>query len=335
MNITVIVCTFNRCEIVAQTLESVAASVLPESVQWEVLVVDNNSTDRTKNVAEDFCRRRPDCFRYIFEPKPGKSSALNAGIRNARSEVLAFLDDDVTVDPAWLRNLTQPLLDAEYAGVGGRTLLQRPFSPPTWLALYGPGGMGGIIAALFDLGEEPCDLDQPPYGVNMAFRRSMFEKYGLFRTDLGPSPSRNIPRPNEDTEFGRRLLAAGERLRYEPAAIVYHPVPDNRLQKSYFLHWWFDFGRAVVVEKGPRTPVWGIPRHFLSIPKMIALTLPLCALRWMRTANPQKRFSAKCLTWATAGQISEAFRMARTANAAANTPAHDQLRSELPGRLNP
>ena len=65
----------------------------------------------------------------------------------------------------------------------------------------------------------------------MAYRKKMFEKYGGFRTDLGPSSDKRIPRPNEDTEFGRRLMAAGERLRYEPSALVYHPVPANRIPK--------------------------------------------------------------------------------------------------------
>jgi hypothetical protein len=78
----------------------------------------------------------------------------------------------------------------------------------------------------------------------MAFRRAMFKKYGLFRTDLGSSPNRNTPRPNEYTEFVLRLLAGGERLYYEPKAVVFHPVPAHRLQKEYFLDWWFDKGRA-------------------------------------------------------------------------------------------
>ena len=89
---------------------------------------------------------------------------------------------------------------------------------------------------------EPIELDQPPFGTNMAFQKKMFEKHGGFRLDLGPRPGSELR--NEDTEFGRRLLAAGERLRYEPSAKVYHRVPEERLTTGYFLKFCFDHGRA-------------------------------------------------------------------------------------------
>src|SRR5215469_9996100 len=196
MNITIILCTYNRCECLAKTLDSTAALRLPESVEWEVLVVDNNSTDRTGEVVEAFCCRYPGRFRYLFEPRQGKSYALNAGIREARGDVLAFMDDDVTVESSWLQNLISPLKDMNRAGSGGRILPQPGFAPPPWLALDGPDNMGGILA-LFNLGDGPGPLDQSPFGTNMAFRRSVFEKYGGFRTDLGPRPGSEIR--NEDT----------------------------------------------------------------------------------------------------------------------------------------
>ena len=108
--------------------------------------------------------------------------------------------------------------------------------------------------------------EEPPYGTNMAFRKEMFEKYGVFRTDLGRCGDSLIG--NEDTEFGRRLMAGGERLRYEPFAVVYHSVPAERLNKRYFRAWWFAFGRAQMREKGPRTRVWGIPRFYFSLPNI-------------------------------------------------------------------
>ena len=233
MNLTVIIVTYNRCQSLAKTLESVAGSSLPESVEWEVLVVDNNSTDQTRQVVEDFRFSYPGRFRYLREPNPGKSYGLNAGILASRGDILAFIDDDVTVESTWLQNLTAILLSGEWAGAGGRILLERNFTPPRWLALDGPWNMGGMLAG-FDLGDKAGELHEAPYGTNMAFHKKMFEKYGLFRTDLGPSPNREIPRPNEDTEFGRRLIAAGERLYYEPSAVVHHPVPQERLKREYF-----------------------------------------------------------------------------------------------------
>jgi glycosyltransferase involved in cell wall biosynthesis len=274
----------------------------------EVLVVDNNSSDQTREIAEDFCRRYPGRFRYIFEPHPGKSFALNTGVREAHGDVLAFTDDDVTVEPTWVQNLTASLNDGEWAGAGGRTLLAHPFSPPRWLTLTGPDNLGYVLAPLFDRGLHPSEFREPPYGANMAFRKEMFGKYGLFRTDLGPSPNPEVPRPSEDTEFGRRLLAAGERLRYEPSAIVYHPVPEDRVQKSYFLTRFFDIGRAILRQSQPGPDILAISRRCFTFFGLISTQLPIDILHWLLSPNRKHRFHQKCETWKTAGQIVESYR---------------------------
>ena len=98
MNISVIISTSNRCESLEKALQSVAASSLPDGLQWEVMVVDNNSHDRTSDVVADFCRRYPGRFRDLFESQPGKSYALNRGIAEAQGEVIAFTDDDIGVE---------------------------------------------------------------------------------------------------------------------------------------------------------------------------------------------------------------------------------------------
>jgi glycosyltransferase involved in cell wall biosynthesis len=314
MTITVILCTYNRSGVLAKALDSLACSRVAEATEWEVLVVDNNSRDQTRAVVKEFCRREPGHFRYLFEPEPGKSYALNRGIREARGEILAFLDDDITVEPDWLQNLASAFNHAEWSGVGGRTVPDRNFSPPGWLPFREPYFFGGILCALFDFGDQPGELHQAPYGANMAFRKTMFEKYGGFRTDLGPSPNREIPRPNEDTEFGRRLMAAGERLWYEPTAIVYHPILEERLNKEYFLSWWFDFGRALIRERGPRPSFYGIPRYYLSIPRMLSTHLPIRVLQWLCTWNPSDRFFKKCWVRMTLGQIVEIYRTSHGLN---------------------
>jgi len=292
----------------AGALESIAASEVPSSITWEALVVDNNSTDRTRDVVEDCCRRYPGRFRYLFEPKPGLSYARNAGIANSRGAVLAFTDDDVIVQPTWLQNLTAASHDSEWAGAGGRILPAQKFTPPPWL----PDNLsdwGGILCAYFDLGDSACELERAPYGANMAFRRSVFAKYGGFRIDLGPRPGSQIR--NDDTEFGRRLLVAGERLRYEPSAIVYHPIPQGRLTREYFYSWWFDYGRAMIRERGERPATWGIPRDYLSLLRFAA-RMPAMTLRWMLAINLQQRFRYKCWVWHAAGQMVELYR--RSAN---------------------
>jgi len=304
MKITVILCTYNRAKTLAKALESISASILPSEIDWEVLVVDNNSRDQTREVAERFCILFPGRFRYLFEPQPGKSHALNAGIREARGSVLAFTDDDVMVEPTWLQKLTTALDTGEWAGVGGRVLPERTFSPPRWIPLRDRYALAPLAVFAPDI--EAGRLSEAPFGANMAFQKRLFEKYGDFRTDLGPRPGSEIR--SEDTEFGDRLLAAGEPLFYEPSAIVYHTVPQERVQKKYFLRWWFDKARADIRASGiPTDAKWfvaGIPLHLF--PRLAAWTL-----RWLVASRPAERFSSKLKVWGVAGTIVECFRLSR------------------------
>jgi glycosyltransferase involved in cell wall biosynthesis len=310
IEITVIVCTYNRCRSLANALESAAALILPDSVQWEVLVVDNNSRDQTREVVEEFCRRYPGRFRYLFEPKQGKSNALNAGIRDARGDILAFTDDDVIVEPAWLDNLTAALRHGDWVGSGGRVVPLWTTSPPSWLSLEAQHALAPL--ANFDLGPDARQLSETPFGCNMAVRKAMFEKYGGFRPDLGPTTESDFrqwshklpPRNSEDSEFGSRLLAAGERLRYEPSAVVSHPVAENRVQKQYFLAWWFEKGRADVLRSG--APAGAKCWH--GIPIRDFGRLMVWVLRWISTVEPRQRFANKVNVWTIAGRMLESYR---------------------------
>lgn len=308
MNITVILCTFNRCQVLANALESVAHSAFPAAVDWEVLVVDNNSTDQTPAVVNSFTQKYPGRFRYLFEPLPGKSRALNAGIREARGALLAFTDDDVIVEPAWLHRLTLPLASGECAGVAGRILPERTFSPPRWIPLNDRDALAPL--AIFNPDREAGPIHTSPYGANMAFQKCVLEKYGGFRTDLGPEPGSGNPQKSEDSELGQRLLTAGERLRYEPAALVYHSVPPHRARKKYFLAWWFDKARADVIAFGiPADTKWLV----VGVPFYLFPRFAMWALRWMVAFEPSRRFTCKLKVWWLAGTIRECFRQSTAA----------------------
>lgn len=315
MKITVILCTYNRCQSLRTALNSTAALVLPESVEWEILVVDNNSKDQTRDTVQDFCARYPGRFRYVFEPRPGKSNALNTGLRESHADVFAFLDDDIEVDPHWLHNLTAALHNGAWAGAAGRIIPQWSCPPPRWLAPDSRYAAGPLVS--FHPSTEAGQLNTGPIGTNMAFHREMFEKYGGFRTDLGPCPDAEISSDqqrsafdaskgkNEDSEFGDRLLAAGEPLRYEPSALVYHPVSENRLTKQYFLTWWLNKGEANIrqfgVEPGTKYRVAGVPLYLLR-------RFAKWTLKWLVTVNPIRRFSSKLNAWENLGEISECYR---------------------------
>ncbi len=329
MDITLIVCTYNRCDSLKVMLEGVASSVMPKGVVWEVLVVDNNSSDRTREVVEEFCRREGSRFRYYFEPQQGKCIALNSAIQEARGTILAFSDDDVTVEPDWLHNLTSNLHSGEWVGAAGRVSRTWTCPPPPWLSLEPKYEKMGWALVSFEIDQEAGELPPayPPVGANMAFRREVFAKYGGFRTDLGPkgnetgdSTRREIgpmvdaepeaPRRYDDTEFGRRLVESGERMRYEPSALVYHPVQEQRLTKDYFLSWWFGRGRDTNLILPNRGPFWGIPWYYFRVTKMVAL-LTGNALAWLTAVKPWRRFYYKVMTWELAGAIVGAIALRR------------------------
>jgi glycosyltransferase involved in cell wall biosynthesis len=277
---------------------------MPETVDWEVLVVDNSSQDDTRVVVEDFCNQYPRRFRYLFEPLAGKSFALNSGIRESRGGILVFTDDDVTVDAMWLQALTRNLHHGEWVGASGRTLPERGFLPPRWLSL---NERNFATLGCFDRGLETFELTEAPFGNNMAYRREMFEKYGDFHTELGPQPG-NLIRC-EDSEFGQRLLVAGERLRYEASALLFHSVPDSRIQKEYFLSWWFDKARADVRAFGfePATK-WRVG----GVPLILLRRFMVGTLRWTFAVESAQRFSRKIELWYVSGQILECYKQGRS-----------------------
>lgn len=301
MRITVILCTYNRCQSLQRSLSRAAALVLPQSVEWEILVVDNNSNDQTRKTVEEFSGRYPGRFRYLFEPRPGKSHALNTGIREARGDILAFIDDDVVVHPDWLQNLTSALHNGEWAGAGGRILPEWNCSLPRWLSPESRHAAGPLVA--FHPAPEAGEIFEAPIGTNMAFRKEMFEKYGSFRIDLGPRPGSELR--NEDTEFGERLLAAGERLRYEPSALVYHPVSENRLKRAYFLAWWFNKGEANIRQFGVRP---GTKYRIVGIPLYLLRRFAKWTVKWLVSLDPAERFSNRLNAWENLGEILECYR---------------------------
>lgn len=320
MNITVVLCTFNRCKLLSTALESVAASDMPDGITWEVLVADNNSRDETREVVAAFIERYPGRFRYLFEKKPGKSYALNAGITASKGQVLAFMDDDVTVAPDWLMHLTASLEKGDFVGSGGRVVPQWRRDPPKWISSEGWSISGPLVS--FDRGDRGAVLAESPVGTNMAFSRRAFDTYGLFRVDLGPSPNSEIR--NEDSEFARRLFSAGERLYYEPLAVVYHPVVEERLTKRYFLTWWFDKGRSQIRESGvPRDGGWAV----LGVPLNLVRRWCKWEFCWLTTWGERDRFECKLKTWFNGGLISECYMQSKNHSVLGEVAVEGRTRS--------
>jgi len=296
MNISVVLCTYNRAESLRRTLCSLSAMRVPANLQWEVLVVDNNSSDHTRDVTEMAGGQLP--CRYLFEGRQGKSFALNTAIPQARGEIVAFTDDDVQLDRGWLVEIKRAFELFDCIGIGGKIIPVWNCEKPRWLEEEGPYKLAAAIVRL-DLGEEACELQQPAFGANMAFRRTAFEKYGLFKENLGPNP-RNMIR-GEDSEFSWRVIQGGEKLMYGPRVVVYHPVDEKRTTKKYFVSWYFNYGRALVRANG--VPLQAI--RYFGVPRYLFRQFGKEFLKWTCCLQSKRRFYYKLQVSFNAGAIVE------------------------------
>jgi GT2 family glycosyltransferase len=286
-------------------LRDIKTLTAPRDGGYEVVVVDNNSTDQTRAVVETAAKESGGVVRYGFEDRQGKSHALNCGVQLAKGAILAFTDDDVEIDPRWLVEMQRAFTSYMCTGVGGRIVPLWSQGKPSWYVEQGPCGLMPVIVRL-DLGEQACAMKAPPFGANMAFRREAFEKFGLFRTDLGPNP-RDFVR-GEDTEFGRRVLAAGEQLMYIPTMVVRHPVEEQRATKAYFRSWYFGYGRMLV--RTGSIPTGTI--CYFRTPRYLFRGFIEATARWLCCPWPRRRFYYELQLYLVAGQIAEARRHGRS-----------------------
>ncbi len=247
MDISVIICTYNRAEYLRKVLIDLAGQDVIGRICFEVIIVDNNSTDNTRQVGEEFIAKYPEVFRYVFEARQGKTFALNTGIRESKGSIVAFTDDDVVIDNNWVFSVKQAFAANQACkAFGGRVLPLWPDTVPQWIAREGDfeNTKGTIVE--HDLGDCVKKYSQagvdPPIGANMFFAREVLDKYGGFNESLNLDIN-TIPML-EDTEFCNRLLKCKEEMTYIPDSVVYHPVYPERLTKNYFRKHAFKTGRA-------------------------------------------------------------------------------------------
>lgn len=304
MDLSIIICTYNRSQSLYKTLESLEYMIVPEGVNWEVLVVDNNSKDKTREVVEDFSRRGALNLGYLFEARQGKSFALNRGIESAKGEIIAFTDDDVLVDKGWLvAIITATRQYQDYDGFGGRIVPLWRTKPPAWLGISGKYNALRGTVFLRDDGcqdKEYCETKSVvPCGANMFFRKRVIDENGLFRSDLGPQAG--IPGAAEDTEYCQRMVNRGKKFMYIGNATIYHPVEPEKLTRSYLTKWRYYCARSLVKSKG--TPDNTI--CYFNIPRYLMKQLLDSLIRWNLSTNCQKRFYHKLRFHWVLGEIVE------------------------------
>jgi glycosyltransferase involved in cell wall biosynthesis len=274
MKYSIVIATCNRAADLRDTVASLA-HLRPDN-SWELIVVDNNSSDGTREVVEAAAADFPAPVRYVFEREQGRSPALNAGIRAAAGDIIATTDDDVRVPPDWLTRAAMGLRAHGCDYVGGRVLPIWRAPRPSWLP--NRGGVHWAVIALLDYGPDPLELGaRVPLGVNMAFRRGAFERAGLLDPRTGRRAGTLLGQ--EIREWCIRARAAGLRGFYIPDMALEHIVPADRLNKRYFRRWfyWRGVSRAQLyrrsgldIETPERTTLdfTRVP-HILGVPRYL------------------------------------------------------------------
>jgi glycosyltransferase involved in cell wall biosynthesis len=239
--LTVLVATRDRGTPLRATLESLLEPGNLALPGWEVLVVDNGSTDDTPEVCRKM-ERHPEAFRWLVEPRPGKSRALNRGLLEARGGIVAMIDDDVLCDPGFVAEILRLFRDPTVASAQGRVFIDWLGGRPPWV-----DDAAARLMSLRDYGDEPFEWTDNLSGCNMVVRREDALAVGGFSEEIGPGRV-GI---SEDSEFSIRLARLGGRRVYAPTIAVHHQVPRERVTPGVFRKRYFGTGRSDAYYKPP------------------------------------------------------------------------------------
>lgn len=265
MKLNVIIPTYNRAKLLVETLESVENAHIPSDFEVEVIVVNNNSDDDTEKIVKEVQTKPGQIkIKYLFEKEQGRSVAVNTGIRNAESDLIAMIDDDIRIEKNWFEQINKIFKERwdEVDFIGGKVLPIWEIEPPDWVKEIRDVGV-----CWRDYGEEEWTYgkDTPILtGGHAVFKSNLFSEVGLYAEELGVK-KKNLASCEDDVMF-EKLLESGKKGIYSPNLIVHHYVPSHRLNKNYYRQWHFGAGMSWhTVEKNYKkfegAKIFGTPRY--------------------------------------------------------------------------
>lgn len=286
MDLSIVICTHNRAHLLRQTLDTLVRARRPEGLQLEVLVVANACSDETHALlaaaqADPTWRDLP--LRWIAEPRPGKSHALNRALAETEAAALCFIDDDQFVDQAFLPTLAESLhAHPEYGILCGRIRPAWDGSEPSWVHATGRYHIPIRPFPEYDFGDNPREISSGhklPSGGNITVRRWVFEQVGSFSTELGPQGHNLMG--GEDHDFIRRCLAQGVRILYVPGLKQLHAIEPERMRTGYMLR--KSYLRSLSARRMSGAPPEGLRPYLVTKPVQYGLNALL-------TLNSHRRF---------------------------------------------
>lgn len=303
LSLDLLIPTFNRSALLTECLESVLQAAKPDTLDWRVTVVDNNSPDNTAEVVRSFMKRYGERVRYLFEKRQGKSAALNCGIRASDKALVGMIDDDEQVDESWFQVVAESFQNTAVDFIGGPCHPLWRTQRPDWL----PSGREGVLGT-----DERDALPVSPvafgagglflHGGNAVIRRAVLERVGGYSQSLGRVG--NDLGSCEDHDMFDRLLAAGMRGLFVPQLVVYQVVPPERVSRSYFRRWCFRRAQSLaVMERARRQNV----KHIGRVPRYMVGDAVRALPAWVRSRKPARRFTAELKWWDLAGFLLGAY----------------------------
>jgi glycosyltransferase involved in cell wall biosynthesis len=296
-HVTVVVCTYNRAALLRAALASLQA-LEADGFRYEIVVVDNASTDDTGSVIAEAARHSAVSLRGVREPRPGVACARNRGIREAVGPWIAFFDDDQVADRRWLRELLGWARARGARCVGGANRLLFPDGAPAYLS---PVCRQLLSESVGRARPHRYSRRSGPGAGNVLLHRSVFDEVGGYDEGLREA--------GEDADLYRRIYAARIESWYTPQAVSYHVVPAYRLRPSY-LRWKSLRNGGIVARRNHQE--WGRAMFSLvllaRLGQALLLHLPrLLAARLLR--HPGKVLGARCRLWRCEGYARLALKL--------------------------
>lgn len=230
MKLSIVICSYNRAQYIGDALDSLYKQTTSLS-DFEVMLVDNNSTDGTPEVYKSWREIHPEGnFQYLTEHQQGASFARNTGAAHAQSDWLCFMDDDAVAFPDFVANIIKHTQEKPtIVGFGGKIIPKYIPEKPVWMSYYVSSLVGN-----FDYSPVPCAFKKGKYPLesNMVIKKSVFDQVGGFNTTL-PGVVGTLRIGGEGKELFYKVIGLGEEIYYDPNIIVYHVVETNKLTKEY------------------------------------------------------------------------------------------------------
>ncbi|MEE8574982.1 MAG: glycosyltransferase family 2 protein [Thermodesulfobacteriota bacterium] len=239
IRVSAVICTQNRAGFLKKAIKSLEDQACDPDL-FEIVVVDNRSTDSTKEVASELSKSSKVGIKYVYEGNTGLSYARNAGIENSEGGIIAFLDDDATAVKGWVKAIIDIYDKDEFWVLGGPIEADWGAERPAWLSLI-------LLKSLsvIDYGPEQKDLDYPREwigGGNTAYRREVFTRYGTFYSELGRKGKSLLS--GEEIDLFDRMLKDKRKMLYSPEMRIKHYIHAERLKKRWFMNRFYSQGRS-------------------------------------------------------------------------------------------